>query len=127
MAALQLEYLAANAVSMNDLLSALEDLPEGINNMYNATLDRIHQQSEKDVFLAKRALIWVTYAFGSVSVQELQEALAVKTGNLSFSEGDIPPIDILVTVCCGLITIDNENNSVRLARKSSGWRLFAIY
>lgn len=85
--------------------------------MYHATLGRIELQSEEDIFLAKRAIIWVSHACRSLSVSELQEALAVKPGILVFSEDDIVPMDLLVSVCCGLITVDHENNTVRLIRK----------
>lgn len=87
--------------------------------MYRATLERIERQSGDDIFLAKRALVWVAHAFKLLSVGELQEALGVTPGNLVFSEDDISPMDLLVSLCCGLITVDTESNSVRLIRKLS--------
>lgn len=85
--------------------------------MYDATFKRIEAQTEDDISLAKRALAWLTYALRSLTIIELEHALAVSSDTETFDEEDITPEDLIASVCCGLVIIDKKSQIVRLVRK----------
>ncbi|KAL7793811.1 hypothetical protein V8C37DRAFT_409391 [Trichoderma ceciliae] len=64
--------------------------------------------------LALSALLWITYAKRPLTIVELQHALGVEPGESAFDEQNLPDIELLVSVCAGLVTIDNDSNIIRL-------------
>ena len=56
----------------------------------------------------------MSYAFRPLTVIEVQHALAVEPGNVNFDEDALPDEDVLVSVCAGLVTIDQESKIIRL-------------
>jgi ankyrin repeat domain-containing protein 50 len=121
-AALQVEALR-NSASLRDALNSLGGLPSTINNIYSATLDRINAQPGAKPQLARQILTWLAYAHRLLTVDDLRYALAVQlTHPLPPNEAIIDPFSlvdghVLLSVCCGLVVIDNSNRSVRLVRK----------
>ena len=85
--------------------------------MYRSTLSRINAQTEEEASLAKRAITWLTYAYRSLTISELQHGLAVTDGAGMFDEEDIASEKRIIAVCCGLITIGEESTIVRLVRE----------
>src|SRR5205085_8041493 len=47
-------------------------------------------------------------------IAEIQHALAVKPEDTNIAEEALPDEDLLVSVCVGLVTIDQESNMMRL-------------
>ena len=45
---------------------------------------------------------------------ELQHALAIEVGHSELDEENIPQIEDMVSVCAGLVTIDEESKTIRL-------------
>ena len=79
--------------------------------MYEETLRRIEAQSEEDVAIAKKALLWVAHACRPLHMKELQQALAVQydVGTLkigTFDREGIPTGRTILAACCGLILED---------------------
>ena len=64
--------------------------------------------------LAKQVLSWVTRAKRQLTTSELQHALAVEIGEPELDEDNLPQVDDLVSVCAGLVTVDNESGVIRL-------------
>jgi len=85
--------------------------------MYSSTWERIVAQSQKSVSLAKRAIIWLTYAFRPLRIIELRHALAVQPDTATFDDNDVSTEETIVSVCCGLIVIEGESQTVRLVRE----------
>jgi hypothetical protein len=77
-------------------------------------MQRISSQDEEDTKLAEQVLCWITHAFKPLTITEVQHALAVGPGDVNFDEDALPDQDILVSVCAGLVTIDQESNIIRL-------------
>jgi ankyrin repeat protein len=75
---------------------------------------RIEGQVTDQVELAKQVLAWITSAERPLTTSELQYALAVEVGESELDEDNIPDIGDLVSVCAGLVTIDEESNVIRL-------------
>ena len=96
---------------------ALETLPTGSDALdiaYSQAMQRVESQKPGFRNLAKRALGWVVYARRLLTVSELCHALAIEDEASAFDDENIDDIEEIVSVCCGLITIDLETTTVRL-------------
>lgn len=97
-----------NCRNVNGLFQALENLPSGLNDMYRHTFERIKAQSDEDVHLAYCVFVWLLHAQRPLSPDELQEALAVSFERCAFDPGDVVPIDLTLSVCCGLVEVEHK-------------------
>jgi hypothetical protein len=104
--------------SPKEVLLALENLPDGIDDIYDEAMERIEQQCEADKRLAKRVLSWITHACRPLSVEELQHALAISPNMTELDPDTLIYKRKLTSVCAGLVIIDEGQNIFRLARKS---------
>lgn len=94
-----------------------------LGTVYENTMERIKQQKPGHRCLAESALSWLCHAKRQLTTVELQHALAVNmeldgqdSGNVpqEFDDDNIPGIDVIVSSCCGLVTVDEESNIIRL-------------
>ncbi|RYP45863.1 hypothetical protein DL768_007859 [Monosporascus sp. mg162] len=69
--------------------------------------------------LAKRALIWVTFATRDLTEMELRHALALKPEMNSLAAGDYPSLDKVTKACFGLLDINPKSHIVRLAHNTT--------
>ena len=104
-------------LSTAEVLSALEKLPEGMDDTYDEAMERIERQVDNRKQLAKRVLSWLTYVARPLSVRELQHALAVVPNTSNINPNAIIDEEILTSVCAGLVVVDQERNVIRLVRK----------
>ncbi len=72
---------------------------------------------EGDISLATRAIILLTYAYRPLRITELQHALAVSDDAETFDGDGVVAEEVIVSVCCGLIVVDEESKIVRLVRE----------
>ncbi|KAL8972866.1 MAG: hypothetical protein Q9197_002596 [Variospora fuerteventurae] len=93
---------------------AISNLPSGLNQLYDEAFERIDGQNEDDQKLAHRALGWVAYAYVPLTVQELEEALAIDADADDFDREASPPISLVLDACAGLLITDEETATVRL-------------
>ncbi len=94
--------------------STQETKAEMLASAYDQAMERIHSQREGFRQLAQRVLTWITTATRPLSATELQHALAVELGERSLDTDNISSIDLLASVCSGLVAVDKESNVVRL-------------
>ncbi|PON26682.1 hypothetical protein TGAM01_v204183 [Trichoderma gamsii] len=85
-----------------------------LNQAYDDAMKRIRQQSTDFTQLAERIISWITYAKRSLTVRELQHALAVEVGKSELDPDNCSHIDLMIFVCNGLVTVDEESNIIRL-------------
>lgn len=64
--------------------------------------------------LAKQVLGWLTYAERLLSVTEIQYAIAVESREQEFDEDNLNDVNELVSVCAGLVVVDDQSNVIRL-------------
>ena len=64
--------------------------------------------------MAKRALAWILCARRPLTTPELLQALAVEPGDTEIDEDNVLETEQLLTMCAGLVTIDEQSNNVRL-------------
>ena len=101
----------------SDVRSALESLPTGsdaYNQAYEKAMKRISKQDADGERLAKQVLSWITCSKRLLTTAELQHAIAVTPGESEFNEKSQPDIEDIVSVCAGLVTVDEESNIIRL-------------
>lgn len=96
----------------------LTNLPTGAkayDYAYETTLQRITHSNDSDSKeLALSVLQWITCAKRPLTKEELQHALAVEVGTTELDEENLVQIEEMVSVCAGLVTIDEESNIIRL-------------
>ncbi|CZR65340.1 related to nucleoside phosphorylase [Phialocephala subalpina] len=81
---------------------------------YEQAVERINGQKPGLKKLAMKVLLWIACANRQLTASELQHALATKVGKSKLDQGDLPHIGDMVSVCLGLVTIDEESNIIRL-------------
>ena len=97
--------------------TAIKTLPRGstaLNEAYNEAIERIESQLPEESKLAKTVLSWISYAMRQLTTKELSHALAVEAGESELDEDNIPDIEDVISVCAGLVTVDEESDVVRL-------------
>ena len=77
-------------------------------------MERINSQKPGFKQLAEQVMSWITYASRPLTVLELRHALAVEPGEPELDEENLSDIEELVSVCAGLVTVDQESDIVRL-------------
>jgi hypothetical protein len=93
---------------------ALDNLPNELDDTYSEAMLRIQSQDEEDAQFAERVLYWISYAYTPLTVVEIRHALAVEAGDADIDEEALPDKDTLISVCAGLVTVDQESNIIRL-------------
>ena len=86
----------------------------GLEDAYEATLERIRAQEGEKAKLAMTTLMWICHSERPLRVDELCHALAVEIGSSHFNSDNVPAIDTLLTCCQGLVTVDKEASTARL-------------
>jgi hypothetical protein len=77
-------------------------------------MERINGQIEDQEKLAKQVLSWITCAKRPLAAIELQHALGVEVSESKLDELNFSEIEDIVSVCAGLVTIDEESGIIRL-------------
>ena len=93
---------------------ALQDLPQGLDATYDEAMIRIRGQDSEKFKRAEQVLTWKSCTLRPLTVTEIQHALAVDSRDTDFDEEALPDKDVLVSICAGLVTIDQANNIICL-------------
>ncbi|KAH6916395.1 hypothetical protein BKA70DRAFT_1140544, partial [Coprinopsis sp. MPI-PUGE-AT-0042] len=112
-ASLQLDALC-ECLSAQDVTDTLEAFPSSIEDVYRRTWARISNQIRKHASLAKAVLVWVLNASRSMTIEELERAVATSPDAHRFEPRQLVPGTTLVSLCGGLITVEEESRLVRL-------------
>lgn len=103
-------YDALAKLEMPSNLGANEDQGRlTYKKVYDELMNRIKGEP-----LAMQILSWIIYAKRELFISELQVALAVRNGDKKLVRGRVTHINIIVRVCAGLITFDEQSKRVRL-------------
>ncbi|KAH6879707.1 hypothetical protein BKA70DRAFT_1576152 [Coprinopsis sp. MPI-PUGE-AT-0042] len=112
-AKLQLEALR-NCVSALDVEETLQGFPSDIDAIYAKTWERILAQPPKQSNLAKFLLLWITHADGEMTIDTLRRAVATCPATHAFETKRMVPEALLLSVCCGLVSVDEKTRLARL-------------
>ncbi|KAJ7024703.1 ankyrin repeat domain-containing protein [Mycena alexandri] len=113
LAKLHIESLSTKS-TVKGVREALKTLPKTLNNSYDDAMKRIGEQNEESRAIAHSTLIWVANAKRPLTVLEIQTALAVEPGTKSLDEDNILDMEIILSVCAGLVIVDEQLLVVRL-------------
>ena len=116
LAQLHLDSLVGKG-SPKAIRAALKALPSGSNaydHAYKEAMIRIEGQMPDQEDLAKQALSWITCANRPLTTLELQHALAVEMEKSELDKENLPDIEYMVSVCAGLVAVDEESHIIRL-------------
>ncbi|KAF5227359.1 hypothetical protein FAUST_11836 [Fusarium austroamericanum] len=118
--------LLGDKLTLNDIRSAMETFQKHsqrsgedqkvqvLARAYGQAMERINGQMPGKKELAMKVLSWITCAKRQLTTSELQHALATKTGKSELDHGDLTHIGDMVSVCAGLVTVDEESGIIRL-------------
>src|SRR5437588_6750567 len=76
-------------------------------------MNRIMGQIPISKEFALRVLWWVAFTTRPLTTFELQHALAVEIGERAIDEDNLPEVEDMVSVCAGLVTVDEESGTIR--------------
>lgn len=79
-------------------------------------MERIEAQGAAEASLARRALLWVTYAQTYLTLKRLQRALAISPVK-GFTANNVSPEWLILSCCHGLLVVDPSTRFVRLVRE----------
>ncbi|KAJ6587483.1 ankyrin repeat-containing domain protein [Mycena vulgaris] len=113
LAKLHIESLASKN-TIKAVREALQHLPTDLQQTYDEAIGRIKRQREEDRELGLLALTWVANAKRPLSVSELQEALAIEEDSTFLDVDNLLDISMILSVCAGLIIVDETLSVVRL-------------
>ena len=77
-------------------------------------MDRIEGQLKDQEELAKQVLSWITCGNRPLTTSELQHALAIEVGDSELDKDNLPQVEDILSVCAGLVTVDEESSIIRL-------------
>ncbi|SJL10212.1 uncharacterized protein ARMOST_13596 [Armillaria ostoyae] len=105
LASLHMDSLA-QSTNRKILRDALKELPDNMKNAYDETMERVNHQRKHKSALAIRIFGWIAFARCSLTVLELQHALAVELGTTTLNPDNLCSEDLLGSICGGLVIID---------------------
>ncbi|KAL6401227.1 hypothetical protein AUP68_16956 [Ilyonectria robusta] len=86
----------------------------GLDETYDQAMGRIEDQGHDRKVLAKQILMWITHSKRPLSTLELQHALAIRENMPVLDTDFIPQTKVILSLCAGLVTIDEKSNIIRL-------------
>ena len=96
---------------------ALEHLPNTLNGTFQEAIGRIRSQPRQYASLAEQVISWIFYAKRPLKIPEVQEALAVESGDSMLDRSGIHDPELLLGVCCGMVDV-GQDQAVRLTHYS---------
>jgi ankyrin repeat protein len=103
--------------TVKEVKSTLTTLSKGaaaLDDAYSEALERIEGQRASHSKLAKNVLTWITFAKRPLTTAELCCALAVEPGETTLDPENKPDVDDIVSVCAGLVVVDQKSAIIRL-------------
>lgn len=97
-----------------EMEEALEVMPRNLHEAFKETLARIQRQPGGRQRLGMNTLMWISHAKSPLTVNELSEALAIRSEQLVLNPKNRPSQKMMVECCLGLVTIDEESGGIRL-------------
>ncbi|KAL8867130.1 MAG: hypothetical protein Q9174_005860, partial [Haloplaca sp. 1 TL-2023] len=105
--------------SPEEVRTALENLPQGYDDSYKATMERIEAPSvidpnDSSSRLAKRILLWVACSYRPLSLVELQEVLAIDLDRPDIRSSYRRDKETMLEVTAGLLFVSADEQTIHL-------------
>ncbi|KAH7194669.1 ankyrin repeat-containing domain protein [Fusarium oxysporum] len=104
-------------MSIKGLRDALSTLPTGVSaydEAYEGAMKRIESQHGDRTTVAKDVLAWLVFAKRPLTIEELRIAVIIRETDSNIDEDSLMDIKDMVSVCAGLVTVDEKNDRVTL-------------
>ncbi|CAG8172663.1 unnamed protein product [Penicillium salamii] len=123
-ARLFIEELCAQG-SDNEILEALKHPPRALSEIFDRKLRRIRGKTARDD--AFRVLQYCGVMKRPLTTMEYQEVLSLSPGQQSLDRGNFPnDMNKVISHCCGLTCVDDEDKTVHYVHQSVKQHLFAM-
>ena len=96
----------ATSLTVRELKVSLQQIPNGLNAAYSATVQRILLQGEIRSKRAFKVMKWVLQAQQPLTSAEMEQAVSIEYGSEDIDLDDIVPAPTLASLCAGLVVID---------------------
>jgi hypothetical protein len=97
-----------------EILSALSQLPKGLEETYRRCVKRISLRDNR----ALKTLKWVSFATKPLHIEGLKEAVAFCLEDTQWDHEKIPQEDFIMGCCANLVVIDPTDHCVCFAHSS---------
>ncbi|KAF5983311.1 ankyrin protein [Fusarium bulbicola] len=87
---------------------------KALSDAYEQTMSRIKSQEPDHAMLAKRVLLWLTYARSELTMEDLRYALATRSKYRMVCTQDLPFESTMISACAGLVAFDESSKIIRL-------------
>jgi ankyrin repeat protein len=101
-----------NVEAIEDALADISSGGSSLNMAYDKTMRMIESQDEGYQKLAKHTLSWVVFSDKPLTTSELQHALAIEPGKSDLNFNNITKLDIIVSACAGLMSLEKRHDIV---------------
>ncbi|CAI7618979.1 unnamed protein product [Penicillium glandicola] len=123
---IQNEVRAAVVKSADGIVGELEEglstLPHGTDGLgmaYDQAIRRIKSQSDACQRMAIKVLSWLTCSKRVLYATELQHALGTRPDMKELDKRFLPPIEIIDSLCAGLVMFDTNSGVIRLVHHTT--------
>ncbi|MCJ1469647.1 hypothetical protein MMC07_008283 [Pseudocyphellaria aurata] len=99
---------------MKCTLETLSGGSQALDRAYDDAMERIKGQLPEDKTLATNVLSWIVHARRPLTTKELCHALAVRPDDKMLDQDNVIDVEDVVSVCAGLVTVDEESGIIRL-------------
>jgi len=104
---------------IRNVLRNLSRGPIALQQAYDKARQRIDQQLTSLRCLARKVLTWITLTRCSLTIEELQEAIAIEPDmEMLDCDNDLQDEDTIISVCVGLVTVDREKRVVHFIHRT---------
>ncbi|KAI4149988.1 MAG: hypothetical protein LQ340_004326 [Diploschistes diacapsis] len=101
-------------VALKKLVERSDTYDAAYDAAYDDAMERIQSQLTDQKVLALETLSWITCAKRPLTTTELRHALSVELYEPELDEDNLLDLQDMVSSCCGLVTIDEESDIIRL-------------
>ena len=106
---MQLDYVAG-LKSDRAIRNALQDLPSGLNEVYDQILAQLSSKPGYDPHLIRTILLWVSSSYTLMSTNEIAEAASMQPNDTRLDfEGVATDADDLVALCGSLLRMERSD------------------
>ena len=91
-----------------------DKISKTLDRTYTQAMERIEGQAPEHRELARQVLSWITCARRQLTSSELRHAIAIEVDTRELDRENITDIELIVSVCAGLVIIDEESDIIHL-------------
>ncbi|RPA77133.1 hypothetical protein BJ508DRAFT_191287, partial [Ascobolus immersus RN42] len=92
----------------------LEETSSSVKGTFERMMQRIESQDPEMKALAMQTLSWLTFSRQTLNLADLQNALAIESGDTSLNSQNITHVRFIIQSCLGLVGSDPDTTSVGL-------------